>query len=150
MAVSEMAPGTSVSLEYIRDGKTATVSLKLGDRSSLTADDDSVGSENKDEGVLNGVTVGDITSDIRDQLEIPAEIKGAVITDVDPDSASAKAGLAKGDVILDLDRRPVHNADEAVKLSADIKGPKVLVRLSTNRRSSLPARAFALCRADRR
>jgi len=129
MAVSEMAPGTSVSLEYIRDGKTATVSLKLGDRSSLTADDDSVGSENKDEGVLNGVTVGDITSDIRDQLEIPAEIKGAVITDVDPDSASAKAGLAKGDVILDLDRRPVHNADEAVKLSADIKGPKVLVRL---------------------
>ncbi|HZZ57471.1 MAG TPA: hypothetical protein VFE31_06550, partial [Opitutaceae bacterium] len=32
------------------------------------------------------------------------------------------------DVILDLDRKPVHNADEAVKLSEQIKGPKVLVR----------------------
>jgi len=95
----------------------------------LTADDDSVGSENKDEGVLNGVTVGDITSDIRDQLEIPAEIKGAVITDVDPGQRFGEAGLAKGDVILDLDRRPVHNADEAVKLSAGYQGPQGLVRL---------------------
>ena len=35
-------------------------------------------------------------------------------------------------MILDLDRRPVHNADEAVKLSDEIKGPKVLVRLWRN------------------
>jgi serine protease Do len=32
-------------------------------------------------------------------------------------------------VIVDLDRRPVHNADEAVKMSDEIKGPKVLVRV---------------------
>jgi len=51
---------------------------------------------------------------------------------VDPDSASAQATplpLQKGDVILDLDRKPVHNADEAIKLSAQIPGPKVLVHV---------------------
>ena len=53
----------------------------------------------------------------------------AVVTEVDPESASAKAGLARGDIILELDRKSVHNADEAVKLSDEIKGPKVLVRL---------------------
>ena len=132
LAVSELPPGTSVSLDYLRDGKTATVTLKLADRSSSSlAQNDHTGSDSKDEGVLNGVTVGDITADIRDQLGITdgSNIKGAVITDVDPESASAKAGLAKGDVIMDLDRHPVHNADEAVKLSAEIKGPKVLVRV---------------------
>jgi serine protease Do len=132
LAVSELPPGTSVSLDYLRDGKTSTVTMKLADRSSANlAQDDRTGSDNKDEGVLNGVTVGDLTPDIREQLGIEegSNVRGAVITDVDPESASAKAGLNKGDVIMDLDRRPVHNADEAVKLSAEIKGPKVLVRV---------------------
>jgi serine protease Do len=46
---------------------------------------------------------------------------------VNPESASARAGLQEGDVILELDRKRVKNAAEAVKLSAEIKGPKVLV-----------------------
>jgi serine protease Do len=132
LAVSEMAPGTSINLEYLRDGKSSTVTLKLADRSSSSlAQNDRNGAEGKNEGVLNGVTVGDITPEIREQLGIPpgSNIRGAVITDVDPDSASAKQGLSKGDIVMDLNRRPVHNADEAVKLSDEIKGPKVLVRV---------------------
>ena len=82
-----------------------------------------------DEGVLNGVTVTDITPQLRAQLQLPDDLKGAVITDVESDSASARDGLRQGDVVLGLDRKPVSNADEAVKLSEAIKGPKVLVRV---------------------
>ena len=58
-----------------------------------------------------------------------------VITSVDPDCASARAGLRENDVISGLDRKPIHNAEEAVKLSFDIKGPKVLVQLWRDGRS---------------
>jgi serine protease Do len=85
--------------------------------------------EAKDIGVLNGVGVGDISAELREQLNLSRRIEGAIITAVEPNSPSARAGLREGDIILELDRRPVRNADEAVKLSEEIKGPKVLVRL---------------------
>ncbi|MGH7995316.1 MAG: DegQ family serine endoprotease [Opitutaceae bacterium] len=129
LAVGEMAPGTEVHLEYLRGKETHQVEVKLGVRPPEGKAGQNNAAPGTDNGVLDGVSVGDITSDLRDELQIPQGLQGAVITDVAPDSASAQAGLQKGDVILGLDRRPVHNADEAVKLSEEIKGPKVLVRL---------------------
>ena len=130
MAISQIPPGTKVKIEYLRDGKSNTVTITLGDRAANLAQNqgnNATGGGN-DDGVLNGVTVGELTKELRDQLNIPGTINGALITDVDPTSASARAGLQKGDIILDLDKHTVHNADEAVKLSESIKGPKVLVR----------------------
>jgi len=131
LRVSEIAPGTEVTLEYLRDGKPSTVKILLGNRpsSSVTSSERST---SKDEGVLNGVAVGDITPEVRQQLKLPEDLKGAVITEIDPNSASLRAGLARGDVVLDLDRKPVHSADEAIRLSDEIKGPKVLVRIWRN------------------
>ena len=112
----------------MRNGKTATVSVKLGTLPSqqLASGDNSA---TKDDGVLNGVTVEDLNYRARQQFHVPDEIKGALVTDVNADSASARAGLQEGDVILSLDRKPVKNAEEAVKLSEKIKGQKVTVRL---------------------
>jgi serine protease Do len=135
LTVSHLAPGTEATIEYVRDGKTATVKAKLTRRpdDQLAAGGQEGG---KDEGVLNGVGVGDITSPVRDELNLPRRIQGVVITSVDADSASARAGLKAGDVITELDRKPIHNAEEAVKMSFDIKGPKVLVRFWRDGQSS--------------
>ena len=128
LSISRLAPDTEVKIEYVRNGKTETVSVKLGTLpSQQLAGGDRAGA--KDDGVLNGVTVADITPQARQQFNIPDEIKGALVTELDPDSASARAGIQQGDVVLSLDRKPVKNADEAVKLSEKIKGPKVTVRL---------------------
>ncbi len=127
LAIISLAPGTKVTLEYLRYGQAATVTVKLDVRQPRGVAGNTPATN--DEGVLNGVAVTDITPDIRDQLHLPPEIKGALVSDVDPDSGSAQAGIVQGDVILELDRQPVHNADEAVQLSAKIKGPKVLVRI---------------------
>ncbi|MFI5356327.1 MAG: DegQ family serine endoprotease [Opitutales bacterium] len=127
LAVIRLAPGTEIKVEYIRDGKTLTATVKLGElpTQALSGSGQATGN---DEGVLNGVTVTDITSDLRARLQLPDDLQGAIITDVGSDSASARAGLQEGDVVMSLDRRPVRNADEAVKLSEQIKGPKVVVR----------------------
>ncbi|MFA6962156.1 MAG: DegQ family serine endoprotease [Opitutaceae bacterium] len=128
LTVSRLAPGTEVKVEYVRNGKTETLELKLGTLPSQSLAG-GAHADSKDEGVLNGVTVGDLSYQARRQFHVPDEVKGALVTEVSPDSASARAGLREGDVILSLDRKPVKNADEAVKLSEDIKGPKVTVRL---------------------
>ena len=127
LTVSKLAPGSEVSVELLRDGKTKSVTAKLArrDDEALARSDGTPGK--KDEGVLNGVGVGDITAEVRTQLRIPARIKGAIITSVEADSPAAKQGLQEGDIIMELDRRPCTNAAEAVKLSEEIKGPKVLV-----------------------
>ncbi|WP_414662475.1 Do family serine endopeptidase [Horticoccus sp. 23ND18S-11] len=135
LTISQVAPGTDVSLEFLRDGKTETAKAKLARRNDeILAKEDSEAAT-KDVGVLNGVGVGDITAQMRDQLQLPARMKGALITSVDPDSPSGKQGLREGDVILELDKKPVFDAASAVKLSEEIKGPRVLVLVWRDGRS---------------
>jgi len=128
LVVTQFAPNTDVTVSYLRDGKPQSVKVKLALRPNKFGNernnDEAAGN---DEGVLNGVTVGDITPDVRDEMQIPTRIKGAIIQSIDPNSPSARQGLREGDVILELNRKPVHNAEEAVKLSEEIKGPKVMV-----------------------
>ncbi len=135
MTVSKLAPGSEVQVELLRDKqrKVVTATLTRRDEDALARDDGAPGG--KDEGVLNGVGVGDLTPEVRGQMQIPARIKGALITSIEPDSPAAKQGLREGDIIMELDRRPCTNAEEAVKLSEEIKGPKVLVLIYRNGRT---------------
>jgi serine protease Do len=126
LTVGQFTPGTTVAVEYLRDGKTRTAQVKLARRPDQPGAD-STPETAEDIGVLNGVGVGEITEQVREQLQLPPRIKGALITSIDADSPSARQGLREGDIILELDRKPVIDADSAVKLSEEIKGPKVLV-----------------------
>ena len=79
--------------------------------------------------MLNGVAVGDLDRDTRRTMNLPARLAGAVITDVAADSAAARAGLRTGDVILEINKQPIANAQEAVELSTKAEGKKTLLKL---------------------
>jgi serine protease Do len=62
-------------------------------------------------------------------LQVPDDVQGVVVTDVDQDSHAAGAGLQKGDVIITIDRHSVSSADDAVKLCNDAKGSYILLKV---------------------
>jgi serine protease Do len=109
LRVTDTAPGTAVHLQVFRDGKTRDVNLTLGElpeKNEQTATNESRG------GVLEGVQVETLTPEIAQQLNLPSSTKGVVITSVDPASAAADAGLRRGDVIQEVNRKAVTNPRE--------------------------------------
>jgi serine protease Do len=115
VAVSEDAPGTTISLGIIRDGQPQTVDVKVGEfhgsREVATADEGNGGPGRT--GKL-GLAVDDLNQDARQQLNVPSQVKGAVVENVRPGSPADDAGLAPGDVILEVDRHPVSSAQQFV------------------------------------
>ncbi len=115
VAVSEVSPGTSISLGIIRDGQPQTVDVKVGEfhgGSQVASNDDGNAQPGKT-GKL-GLAVDDLTQDARQQLNVPSQVKGAVVENVRPASPADDAGLAPGDVILEVDRQPVSSAQQFV------------------------------------
>ena len=129
LEVARTHPGESVPVKILRDGETKTldVTMKELPGSEQLAKSDS--SHPDDNGTLNGVTVADIDGNARQQFELPGTIKGVVVTEVDPNSPSAEAGLKPGDVIQEINRKPVKTAEEAVKMTEKATDKTTLLRV---------------------
>ena len=133
LTIAGLAPGSKVDLKVFREGQPRTVAVNLSERpgKGLLAPPSPEATEEVPD-VLDGVTVADVDADIRKELNLPENTKGVVITQIDPDSPSAIAGLQKGDVVLEINRQPVANAKQAVDMSEKVKKEKsVLLRVQS-------------------
>ncbi len=110
VAVSQTAPGTAIDLGILRDGKPETLKLTVGEfhKETETASNDS--SDGIKHGKL-GLTVENLSPDIRTQLHVPDEVKGVAIDNVRPGSPADDAGLTRGDLILEVNRKPLTGVD---------------------------------------
>src|SRR6266545_323579 len=135
LAVGRLAPGDKVAVKVLRDGKEKSFTVTLKEMPELKLASANGGSDENDSDALNGVAVGEIDSAARSRFNIPDNVKGALIKDVDPDSASYDAGLRPGDVIQEIDHKRVTTADEAVEVSKHVKTKQVLVRIWSRGRS---------------
>ena len=110
LQVAGMAPGTNVNLKVYRAGVYKDVSLTLAELKNQTAENGE-GPGNLpgggEKGAMQGVSVQALNSDLRQQLQIPEGTKGVIITDVDEDAPAAQAGLRQGDVIEQVNHKPV-------------------------------------------
>jgi serine protease Do len=66
---------------------------------------------------------------LRNQIGAPEDLAGAVVTNVDPGSPAAEAGLQPGDVILEMNREPVESAADAARRSRELDDARVLLRV---------------------
>lgn len=110
LRISETAPGTPVKLQIWRDNQTMDVGLTLAQLPEQSANNGAPG-ENSG-GVMQGVQVENLTPEIAQQLNLPAGTRGVVIDSVDDSSAAADVGLSQGDVIEQVNHKPVSNVQE--------------------------------------
>jgi serine protease Do len=113
--VAGTTPGTTVPMKVIREGKERTFNVRVEEldletETNRQADAGTPGGG--DTGAGFGITLNNVTPEMARQFELPANTRGALITDVDPDSPAARV-LQPGDVILQVNRRPVTNMTEA-------------------------------------
>ncbi|MBZ5633052.1 MAG: DegQ family serine endoprotease [Acidobacteriia bacterium] len=122
--ISSMQPGSNVNLKIWRDGAQRTLPVTLGELNPEEARNRG-GSGRNDSGsadALEGVSVENLTSQVARGLNLPAGTAGVVVNEVSPGSAAASAGLKQGDVIQEVNRKPVKNVAEfeaAVRNSKD-------------------------------
>ena len=131
MSISMMAPDATVNLKVLRNGGERDMAVKLG---VLPTDKERASVETANpEGALEGVSVGNVTDEAVQQLGLPANTKGVVVTDINPSSPVADSGLRQGDVIQEVNHQAVTNVtdfDRAVRKAG--KDPLLLVNRQGN------------------
>jgi serine protease Do len=104
--VSEHKIGETVSIGVARGGKERAVEVTIGE---LPTTPDVAANEQK-----LGIALQTLTAPVASSLGLEPRIKGAVVTEVQPESPAERAGLGVGDVIREIDRKPIATADQAV------------------------------------
>lgn len=125
MEVGQKRPGETIQLEVMREGKTVSVPVTL--EAMGAANGGATAADEHGKGRW-GLSLGDLSSGDRDQLQIPSSLHGAVVEDVQPGSPADNAGLQRGDVIVEVDRHSQQSAADVAKALADVpKGQDALV-----------------------
>ena len=126
--VASTGPGTEVTLGILRDGQSLALKVALEEQPASMAGPGGVG-RGPTQGTLRGISVQELTPSIRDQLGLPSNVRGAVISDLDPDCPAAQQGLQPGDVIESINRQPVTSVADFDRLAPQATGD-VLLRVN--------------------
>jgi len=125
--VSSKHPGTKVTLDVLRDGKSVNVPVTLEELGSKDKKEElSASAENGKP--RWGIGIADLTSDVREQLRAPQNLKGGLIQRVQPGSPAEEAGLQPGEVIQSVNRQQTSSAADVQKALANVpKGQDAMV-----------------------
>lgn len=116
------AAGTKLAAAVLRDGTAVTMELVLGEAPEAQA------AKRLSTGALDGLTVSPIDDDARQKYGLPKQLgQGVVVSDVAQDTLAARAGLQIGDVLLEVNRRPVGGVGDFQKLLQLAKGRILLL-----------------------
>ena len=130
LQVAQTAPGTKVPMQVVRDRQAKDLEITVNDLPGQQYAKGNRPDANTSKGheALNGVAVVDLDGSTRRQLSVPETVRGAIITAVPQNTAAYEAGLREGDVIVEINHRPVKAAQDAVDLTAHPSSNQTLVK----------------------
>jgi serine protease Do len=111
-------PDSSVPIAFYRGGQRQTTSAKV---EQLELEGTESQSNDRTSAPGFGLSLGDITPDAADQLRLPADVRGALVENVEPFTPASNAGVKRGDVILEVNRHAVRSSSEAVSALRTVK-----------------------------
>jgi len=115
--VSAKAPGTKVKLDVVRDGKDMTVTATLADRDGDTGESEQKSGKSSDDskGKL-GISVRDITPQVRQLARLDTDVKGLLVEHVKEVSPAYDANIRDGDIITQVNGKPVTSTEDFGKI----------------------------------
>jgi len=130
--ISSIKPGTKANVNLVRNGKEQQAAVTVADRAKLYSDrlgDEDETAENTNESQSKtGLSVRNMTPELADRLGIAAG-KGVVVQDVKPGSFADDIGLARGQVILEINRQPVNSEEDFRRIQSQLKSGQDVVFL---------------------
>jgi serine protease Do len=132
LQVARVKPGEQIPVKVLRSGSTKSINVSVSElpgSEKLAKAETHDGDDNE---ALKGVAVSDLAPAIRRQFNIPTGVHGAVVTELEEGSAASEAGLKPGDIIQEINRQPVRNAEDAVRLTENPKDKTTLLRVWSN------------------
>ena len=125
--ISPRRPGSTVSLTYLRDGHEGKATVTIADRAEMLAksdgaegDDDAPGTPTAPDVAQNkfGMTVSAVPGELASRLKIGG---GVVVSNVKPGSFADDLPLSKGDIITEINRKPVTSMESFRAAVAQLK-----------------------------
>jgi serine protease Do len=136
--VTATKPGSTVPVRLVRDKEERTISvtveeLDLEAEGRLRADNRRDSDDPQETTTGFGITLGNITPEIRQRLRLDRDTDGAAVMEVEPGSPAARAGLLPGDIIVRVGRENVSSASEASRELARVaSGGTAFLRVLRN------------------
>lgn len=130
--VAQTAPTTKVTLKLLREGKERALSATLAELPTeelASAEPRQKPSGERAMQGLSGLEVTDLDARFRRQFDVPSDMRGVIVTSIDPDSGAYEAGLKPGDVIIEVNRQKVGNTRELTQAIQKAKGGRLLLRV---------------------
>ncbi|KYF63130.1 hypothetical protein BE11_09170 [Sorangium cellulosum] len=126
MRIAEAKPGAKIELRVLRDGRSVELTATLDELPEPKPEEPVQAPAST--GAL-GVEVAALSDDLRRRFGIPDDVKGALVVGLGPGSPAARAGLGPGDVLLEVNRKPVASPEQ-LKQEVDATGARPVLLLA--------------------
>jgi serine protease Do len=127
MTISMMAPDSDAKLKVLRNGSEREIAVKLDAMPTEQASKSADKSDGSANSALSGVSVDNLDAQSANDLGLSPNTKGVVVTNVDPSSEAAEAGLRRGDVIQEVNRQPIKNTSDFERAMRSSKDKHLLL-----------------------
>src|ERR1017187_8087678 len=119
MTVGQKRPGDTIHLLVVRDSKPTNIAVTLAALGNGKGTETAGGDHGK---ARWGLSLADLTPDVRNELQARKSVQGAMVEEVQPGSPADNAGLQRGDVIMEVNRRALKSSAEVAEALSSVPG----------------------------